>query len=80
MRNQIFRKGRSYRVKQSVMSGASIFVAGEALVFLQDGYSHYDDCFVYEFHSQRDGKTKGWWHHQDQAETSWQRVFEPMDE
>jgi hypothetical protein len=79
-RKPIFKKGRSYRVKQSVMSGASTFVVGEDLVFLQDGYSHYDNCFVYEFRSQSDGQSKNWCLNPNQPETFWQQIFEPMDE
>ncbi len=76
----IFKKGRKYRVKQSFMSGAATFIAGETLVFLQDGYGPYDNSFAYEFHSQTDGQTKVWWLHESQSETSWQHFFEPIDE
>ena len=79
-RKPIFKQGCRYRVKQSFPSGPSVFAGGEIIAFRRDGYSHYDNCFVYEFHSQGDGKTKDRFLHESQPEVSWQQLFDPMDE
>jgi hypothetical protein len=67
-------------MKQSFMGRPSVFVGRKIIVFRQDGYSHYDNCFVYEFHTQGDGKTKGWFRQESQPEASWQQLFDPTDE
>jgi hypothetical protein len=71
----IFKTGERYRVKQSFMSGPSTFTVDELVTFDRDGYSRYDNCFVYEFRSQTDGQTKFWWLHEDQPSTTWQQFF-----
>ena len=38
------------------MSGSSVFTEGGVLRFELDGFSHYDDADVYQFHSQSDGQ------------------------
>jgi hypothetical protein len=75
-RRHIFEVGHRYRVKQSVMSGASTFIGGEVIVFQSDGYSPYDNSFVYEFRSERTGEMKAWWLHQEKSPDCWMDVFE----
>ncbi len=76
----IFDKDRDYRVKKSFMSGDSVFVAGDLITFLSDGYSNYDNSFVFEFRSHGDGTSKTWWLHEDQSDALWRTLFEPADE
>ena len=78
LRRQIFTKGDEYRAKVSFMSLNSVFVSGEKLTFLQDGYSPYDGCFWYEFHSQMDGKDKLWLFHETLPIEDWRKFFEPI--
>lgn len=61
------------------MSGASTFFTNEILVFRLDGYSYYDNSFVYEFTSQSDGQVKTWWLHEDDAAASFEAFFELID-
>jgi hypothetical protein len=76
---KIFEKGARYRAKKSFMKGASTFIANEILVFELDGYSHYDDCFAYQFHSQTDGQTKTWVVFNNESAECWQQYFDPLD-
>jgi hypothetical protein len=79
-----FEVGSLYRAKMSFMSGATtVFVEGETLAYEDDFFSHYDDAFVYQFHSQTDGQTKSWWLFQDwlkegKSDADWQQFFEPI--
>jgi hypothetical protein len=76
LQKPIFETGSRYLVKKSFISGPSTFIAGEIVVFTCDGYSHYDNSFVYEFHSQGDGKDKTWWLHKDEPAEMWKQFFE----
>jgi hypothetical protein len=76
----IFEIGKRYRVKRTFTSGAATFVADEVLAFQGDSYSFYDNCFVYEFVSQRGGEIKAWWLHEDKVDETWRDFFEPLDE
>ncbi len=82
---KIFQVGQLYRAKKSFMTGPSVFVADEVLRFEMDGFSHYDDCDVYQFHSQTDGQKKTWWRYCGdprlplRPEDEWQNYFEPLE-
>jgi hypothetical protein len=58
------------------MSGASTFIRDEILVFAHEGYSRYDDCFIYTFHSELDGQDKGWWLGYDEDASLSDQFFE----
>jgi hypothetical protein len=79
-RKSIFTKGSHYRVKQNFTSGPSTFISEELLVFECDGYSPYDNSFVYQFRSQSDSETKGWmlYDGSEEPSESWQEYFEPL--
>jgi len=74
LERKIFKRGATYRPKRDFVSGNSTFIAGESIVFDRDGYSHYDDCFVYEFHGAK-GEPKVWIMPIDQPEGSWVDFF-----
>jgi hypothetical protein len=76
-RRHIFEVGHRYRVKRSLMSGASTFIKDEVVVFRLDGYSPYDNSFVYEFRSETTGEVKAWWLHKQQSSDGWKDIFEP---
>jgi hypothetical protein len=78
MKRRLFKAGSRHCVKRNFMSRASAFIANELLIFTSDGYSHYDNCFVYEFHSQTAGQNKIWWLHHNEPAESWQELFEPL--
>lgn len=77
-RKPIFEQGARYRSKQSFMSGPVPFIANEILIFRQDGYSWYDNSFVYEFHSETDGQDKVWFLNEGDDPESWRQFFEPL--
>ncbi len=79
LKRDIFTAGSRYRAKKSFMSGDSTFLYDEILIFESDGYSRYDDCFIYTFHSQTDGQKKSWWLGYGEPSTAWLDFFEPLD-
>lgn len=56
----IFSVDSEYRAAMDFTSGPSTFHNAEVLVFERDGFSPYDDCFVYEFRARASGKVKLW--------------------
>ncbi len=72
-----FTVGTRYRVKQNFVSGASAFKTDEILIFERGTYSPYDNCFVYEFTSESDGK-KTWWLHEGKPTELWQQYFDSL--
>jgi hypothetical protein len=76
----IFVVGKRYRVRQTFRSGGKFqFFVGEIVRFQRDAYSHYDNCFVYVFISERDGSEKEWWLNEEQPPELWQDYFEAVD-
>ena len=49
MEKVIFDKGSTYIVKQLFTFGNWRFNKGEVLIFVNGGYSRYDDCYLFEF-------------------------------
>jgi hypothetical protein len=78
-RQPIFEPGRRYRAKKSFMSGSWTFIANEILSFKSDGYSRYDDCFYYAFHSETDGQEKIWLLREGKPVELWMELFEPLE-
>jgi hypothetical protein len=78
-RRHIFDVGMRVRVKKGYSSGSSNFSPGETLVFDSDGYSYYDNCFVYQFRSETDGQEKAWFLHEDQPTELWKTYFELLE-
>lgn len=74
----IFTPGARYRSKQSFMSGASTFELNETLIFEREGYSRYDNSYVYEFRSETQGDLKSWWLHEDKPVEEWHQLFEAI--
>jgi hypothetical protein len=61
--------GRKYRVLKPFVAGSK-FVMGEILTYVRcQGYSRYDDVFVYEFRT-LDGEEKTWFAPADMASAS----------
>jgi len=75
-RRPIFEPGESVRVKSDFRLG-STFREGEVLVFQRDGYSRYDNSFVYEFLNAT-GELKSWYLHEDKPIDLWRDFFEPI--
>jgi hypothetical protein len=46
----------------------------------RDGYSVYDESFVYEFSDDLTGELKSWWLREDEPVESWQKLFELLNE
>ena len=75
----IFVVGIKYRALRDFSSGpTSHFIKGEILLFDRDTYSRYDDCFVYMFHNENTGESKGWWLFDGESIDSWKDFFEPV--
>jgi hypothetical protein len=74
MERHIFLQGITYKALKNISSGTFKFYAGEALVFLRDGYSPYDESFIYEFRSD-EGVTKSWIMPEDASENYWEQYF-----
>lgn len=74
MKRHIFLSGEKYQPIIDFKCGASSFHANEILTFYRDGYSRYDECFVYEF---QDGfsKIKTWLMPEDAADDFWRKYF-----
>jgi hypothetical protein len=49
------------------------------LVLEGEGFSPYDDCYVYWFRSEHDGSNKEWWLFDSELIKSWQQRFEATD-
>ncbi len=77
MKRKIFKTGKKYKVKLSFAKYGVDFFAGEVLIFVSDGYSHYDNGFGYLF---RDGggAEKTWWLHQDEPAGTWKKYFKAV--
>jgi hypothetical protein len=76
MERPIFSTGSAYRALKDINCGSSNFLAGEHLIFLRDGYSPYDESFVYEFRDDA-GKTKSWLMPEGASENDWKSCFIP---
>jgi hypothetical protein len=73
---QLFTKDARYRVRVATPSWEASFVAGEILIFVSAGYSHYDECCMYEF-SDESGNVKTWWLPRGDSGEKWRDFFEP---
>jgi hypothetical protein len=68
-------------VKRDFTNAAVPFRKGEVLTFKRDeGYSRYDDEFLYEFHADADPESRSWRMHHDDALDSWKNDFELLDD
>jgi hypothetical protein len=76
MKQRIFETGHLYKVKMDFMSGSTLFISNEVLLFKSDGYSPYDCSFGYEFLDQP-GTMKTWWLHEGLPIDTWERYFVP---
>lgn len=77
MRKELFTTVSPYRVKVDFSCGGIDFIKGEVLDFVCDGYSPYDDCFIYEFKDAQ-GLGKNWILPTDAEACTWQDLFEPL--
>jgi len=79
MERHIFLDGRKYQPLIDFDCGASSFHANEILTFSKDGYSRYDECFVYEFRDDS-GQIKTWLMPEDAENDYWRKYFSTFAE
>jgi hypothetical protein len=72
----LFVQGRRYRAKATFSVLSYRFEAGEVLVFVKQGYTPYDESFVYSFKSVSDGTEKAWALHDSEPDDTWTKYFE----
>lgn len=71
----IFSVGSEYKVVKDFTSGPSTFRQAEVLVFERDGFSPYDNSFVYEFRTKAGGEVKLWLLQKGDSAETWQSYF-----
>jgi len=74
MERHVFSHGNVYEPLIDFTSGESMFIRGERLTFSKDGYSAYDECFIYEFIDSA-GETKAWVMPEDANDGYWNNFF-----
>lgn len=77
MRKEIFQTGVRYRIKKDFICGGVNFTAGDIFTFDRDGYSPYDDCYIYEFHD-HNGNARIWTLTVDSKGDEWLQHFEEL--
>lgn len=74
MERTIFIKGNKYQPVFDFECGSSDFSPSNILTFERDGYSNYDECFIYEF-TDSSGKMKSWVMPEDARNDYWEKYF-----
>lgn len=59
MKRSLFLKGKAYEPNFGFNAGQTLFSRADILICARDGYSPYDEAFIYEFHT-LSGETKSW--------------------
>lgn len=74
MERHIFDSEKKYRPITDFQSGKTQFLSTDILTFYRDGYSRYDECFVYEFLDQSN-QIKVWAMPDDVDGQYWEKFF-----